>query len=176
MTSFRCQVRGTATCATSSSSRWDRSAKTSVRARSAAVSSPLGIRRIILHGMAVAGPTVTERDVEDAAALLGGRVRETPLLPAGELSRRIGARALLKAENLQLTGSFKVRGALNMTMQLSPEERARGGAAGSAGNHAQALAFAARRLGTRAVVFMPVDAPLAKVAAARQDGAEVRLG
>src|ERR671925_7508 len=118
MTSPRCQLRGTATCATSSSSRCDRSPKTSVRASSAAVSSPLAIRRIILHAMAVAGPTVTERDVEDAAALLDGRVRETPLLPAGELSRLAGARTLLKAENLQLTGSFKVRGALNSIARL----------------------------------------------------------
>src|SRR3954454_7923668 len=122
MTSFRCQVRGTATCATSSSSRWDRSAKTSVRARSAAVSSPLGIRRIILHGMAVAGPTVTETNVEDAAALLHGRVRETPLLAAGELSRLVGARAVLKAENLKLTGSFKFRAAFNAMRGLPPRE------------------------------------------------------
>src|SRR5436305_1421441 len=115
-------------------------------------------------------------DVEQAGLRIEGAVRRTPLLPAGELSRRLGARVLLKAENLQLTGSFKVRGALNTMMQLSPEELARGVAAGSAGNHAQALAFAARKLGTRAVVFMPEDAPLAKVAAARQYGAEVRLG
>src|SRR3954462_10233805 len=175
MTSFRCQVRGTATCATSSSSRWDRSAKTSVRARSAAVSSPLGIRRIILHGMAVAGPTVTERDVEDAAALLGGRVRETPLLPAGELSRRVGARTLLKAENLQLTGSFKVRGAFNRLSQLSDGERAAGVVAASAGNHAQGLAFAARELGIKATAVMPDGAPLSKIAAVKQYGGEVIL-
>ena len=115
-------------------------------------------------------------DVEQAAHRIEGAVRRTPLVPAGELSRRLGVRVLLKAENLQLTGSFKVRGALNTTMQLSPEELAAGVAAGSAGNHAQALAFAARRLGTRAVVFMPAEAPLAKVAAAKQYGAEVRLG
>src|SRR3954451_13633608 len=175
MTSFRCQVRGTATCATSSSSRWDRSAKTSVRARSAAVSSTLGIRRIILHGMAVAGPTVTERDVEDAAALLGGRVRETPLLPAGELSRHVGARTLLKAENLQLTGSFKVRGALNTIARLSPEELECGVVAASAGNHAPAVAWAARGAGASAKLIMPAGAPLAKVAAVREYDGEVQL-
>src|SRR3954467_9861004 len=175
MTSFRCQVRGTATWATSSSSRWDRSTKTSVRARSAAVSSPLGIRRIILHGMAVAGPTVTETDVEDAAALLDGRVRETPLIAAGELSRRVGARTVLKAENLQLTGSFKVRGAFNRLSQLSDAERAAGVVAASAGNHAQGLAFAARELGIHATAVMPESAPLAKVAAVKQYGGEVVL-
>jgi threonine dehydratase len=91
------------------------------------------------------------------------------------LSRRVGARVVLKAENLQLTGSFKVRGALNRVLQLSPEELAAGVTAGSAGNHAQALAYAAARSGTRAVVYMPLEAPLSKVAAARQYGAEVRL-
>src|SRR5215207_4781739 len=170
MTSPRSQVRGTATCATSSSSRCDSSPNTSVRARSAAVSSPLGIRLIILHGMAVAGPIVTERDVEDAAGLLAGRVRETPLLPAGELSRRVGARTVLKAESLQLTGSFKVRGALNTIAALTPAELEAGVVAASAGNHAQAVAFAARGAGAHATLVMPAGAPLAKVAAVRQYG------
>src|SRR5436190_20386349 len=98
-------------------------------------------------------------EMEAAARRIEGLVRITPLLPAGELSRRVGARVLLKAENLQLTGSFKVRGALNTMMQLSPEDLARGVAAGSAGNHAQALGYAARKLGTRAVVVMPEEAP-----------------
>ena len=78
----------------------------------------------------------------DAAGVLAGRVRETPRAPAGELSRRVGARVLLKAENLQLTGSFKVRGALTAVA-----EGARVVAA-SAGNHAQAVAYAAGRAGT----------------------------
>ena len=125
--------------------------------------------------MAVAGPTVTERDVEDAAGLLDGRVRETPLLPAGELSRHVGARTVLKAENLQLTGSFKVRGALNTIARLSPEELDCGVVAASAGNHAQAVAFAARGAGASATLVMPADAPLAKVAAVREYGGEVRL-
>jgi threonine dehydratase len=125
--------------------------------------------------MSVAPETVTSADVEDAARLIAGRVRETPLLAAGELSRRIGARVLLKAENLQLTGSFKARGATNTIRRLSEEVLAAGVVAASAGNHAQAVAFAARDAGARAVLVMPEQAPLAKVAAVRQYGGEVRL-
>ena len=112
-------------------------------------------------------------DVRAAESRIRGMVRETPLVRAGELSRRVGARVLLKAENLQLTGSFKVRGATNRIALLSGSQRAAGVVAASAGNHAQGLAFAARRLGTRATAAMPIDAPLAKVAAVRQYGAEV---
>jgi threonine dehydratase len=82
---------------------------------------------------------------------------------------------LLKAENLQLTGSFKVRGAFNRLMQLSDSERAAGVVAASAGNHAQGLAFAARELGIRATAVMPDGAPLAKIAAVKQYGGEVVL-
>jgi threonine dehydratase len=125
--------------------------------------------------MSVAPETVTSADVEDAARLIAGRVRETPLLPAGELSRRIGARVLLKAENLQLTGSFKARGATNTIRRLSGDALAAGVVAASAGNHAQAVACAARDAGARSVLVMPEQAPLAKVAAVRQYGGEVRL-
>jgi threonine dehydratase len=125
--------------------------------------------------MAVVGSTLTERDVEDAARLLSGRVRATPLLSAGELSRRVGARVVLKAENLQLTGSFKARGAFNAIGRLSQEALDRGVVAASAGNHAQAVAFAARELGAGATLLMPAGAPLAKVAAVREYGGEVRL-
>ena len=122
----------------------------------------------------VAPDPVTVQDVEDAAGLIAGQVRATPMLGAGELGRRVGARVLLKAENLQLTGSFKVRGAVNSIRRL-PEDALRGGVvAGSAGNHAQAVAYAARAAGTRAVLVMPERAPLAKVAAVRQYGGEVR--
>ena len=107
--------------------------------------------------------------------VIAGRVRETPLLPAGELSRRVGARVLLKAENLQLTGSFKARGATNVVGRLPDEALRAGVVAASAGNHAQAVAFAARDAGARAVLVMPEEAPLAKVAAVRQYGGEVRL-
>ena len=118
---------------------------------------------------------MTPTDVEDAARLIAGRVRQTPLVPAGELSRRLGAPVLLKAENLQVTGSFKSRGATNVIARLSPEELAAGVVAASAGNHAQAVAYAARAAGARAVLAMPELAPLAKVAAVRQYGGEVRL-
>ncbi len=122
----------------------------------------------------VAPDPVTVQDIEDAAGLIAGQVRATPMLGAGELGRRVGARVLLKAENLQLTGSFKVRGAVNSIRRL-PEDALRGGVvAGSAGNHAQAVAYAARAAGTRAVLVMPERAPLAKVAAVRQYGGEVR--
>jgi threonine dehydratase len=125
--------------------------------------------------MAVAPTAVSVADVEDAARRIAGQVRETPLLPAGELSRRVGARVLLKAENLQVTGSFKARGATNVVRRL-PEEALRAGVvAASAGNHAQAVACAARDAGAQAVLVMPQEAPLAKVAAVRQYGGEVRL-
>src|SRR5947207_3006639 len=100
-------------------------------------------------------------EIEAAARRIEGLVRVTPLLPAGELSRRVGAKVLLKAENLQLTDSFKPRGALNRVLQLAPDQLGGGVAAGSAGNHAQALAYAARRSGTHAVVFMPAHVPVA---------------
>ena len=118
---------------------------------------------------------VTVHDVEAAARLIAGAVRETPLLSAGELGRRVAARVLLKTENLQITGSFKLRGAVNSIRGL-PEHALRGGVvAASAGNHAQAVARAARDAGARAVLVMPAQAPLAKVAAVRQYGGAVRF-
>jgi threonine dehydratase len=118
---------------------------------------------------------VTAREVEEAAQLIAGDVRETPLLAAGELGRRVGARVVLKTENLQITGSFKLRGAVNSIRRL-PEEALRAGVvAASAGNHAQAVACAARDAGARALLVMPAQAPLAKVAAVRQYGGEVRF-
>jgi threonine dehydratase len=125
--------------------------------------------------MAVVPEAVTAGDVEEAAQQLAGRLRETPVLSAGELSRRVGARVSLKAENLQLTGSFKARGATNVIARLSSTQLARGVVAPSAGNHAQAVAFAARQAGARAVLVMPSHAPLAKVKAVRQYGGEVLL-
>ncbi|MBA2256395.1 MAG: threonine ammonia-lyase [Thermoleophilaceae bacterium] len=124
--------------------------------------------------MAIGHASVTARDVEQARATIAGRVRDTPLVPAGELSRRVGAEVLLKAENLQLTGSFKIRGATNRLARLSEAERGAGVVAASAGNHAQAVALAARRLGVRAILCMPEGAPLSKLAAVRQYGGEVR--
>jgi threonine dehydratase len=107
-------------------------------------------------------------DIRAAEERIRGLVRETPVLPSGELSRRLGTKVLLKAENLQLTGSFKVRGASNRIALLSETERAAGVVAASAGNHAQGLAFAAGRLGAKATAVMPASAPLSKVAAVRQ--------
>jgi threonine dehydratase len=122
----------------------------------------------------VAPDAVSVQDIEEAAGLIGGLVRETPLLSAGELGRRVGARVLLKAENLQLTGSFKLRGAMNSIRRLPEEKLSCGVVAASAGNHAQAVAYAARAAGARAVLVMPEQAPLAKVAAVLQYGGEVR--
>ena len=125
--------------------------------------------------MSVVSQAVSIDDVEDAARRIRGKVRETPLLSAGELSRRVGARVLLKAENLQLTGSFKARGATNAIAQLPGDKLRCGVVAASAGNHAQAVACAARDAGARAVLVMPEQAPLAKVAAVRQYGGDVRF-
>jgi threonine dehydratase len=125
--------------------------------------------------MAVAREAVSARDVEDAARLIAGKVRATPVLPTGELSRRVGATVVLKAENLQLTGSFKARGATNMIGRLPDEALRAGVVAASAGNHAQAVACAARDAGAHAVLVMPEEAPVSKVAAVRQYGGEVRL-
>ncbi len=112
--------------------------------------------------------------IEHAARTIAGEVRQTPIVEAGEISRRCGARVVLKAENLQRTGSFKVRGAINRIAALSEAELARGVVAASAGNHAQAVAVAAASRGARAVLYMPDDAPIAKVEAVERYGGEVR--
>ena len=104
-------------------------------------------------------------DVERAAQAVAGVARETPVLPAKRLARQVGGEIWLKLENLQVTGSFKVRGAINRLTAMSADERERGVVAASAGNHAQAVAWAARSLGTRATLFMPAEAPLTKIAA-----------
>jgi len=101
--------------------------------------------------------------------------RETPLEPAPRLSRRVGSDVLLKREDLQPIFSFKIRGAYNRIARLDDEERARGVIASSAGNHAQGVAFSARRLGLRAVIVMPRTTPEIKVEAVRALGAEVVL-
>jgi threonine dehydratase len=118
---------------------------------------------------------VTAEDVERAAQLIAGEVRETPILPAGELSRRVGGSIVMKAECLQLTGSFKVRGAFHKISGLGPRELRAGVVAASAGNHAQAVTLAADRRGSHADLFMPADSPLAKISAVRGYGGEVHL-
>jgi threonine dehydratase len=117
----------------------------------------------------------TLADIEAARRRIGGLARVTPVFSSETLGRRSGRSVLLKAENLQRTGSFKIRGAVNRMATLSETERAAGVVTASAGNHGQAVAFAARAAGVRATVFMPEDAPMAKVDATRSYGAEVVL-
>jgi threonine dehydratase len=118
---------------------------------------------------------VTPDDVAAALAALLPVVRRTPLLESSALSALIGGPVYFKCENLQLGGSFKVRGAYLRIARLTDSERARGVVAASAGNHAQGVALAAAALGTRATVVMPSAAPLPKVAATKSYGAEVIL-
>lgn len=114
-------------------------------------------------------------EIRAAAERISGRVHRTPLLSASSLGERIGARLYLKCENFQKTGSFKPRGALNKILSLSSAEKAKGLVTVSAGNHAQAVAWAARIAGADCAVVMPTDAPRSKVDAVRGYGAEVIL-
>lgn len=109
--------------------------------------------------------------IRDAAAMLHDVARQTPVIPFGRLDSRL----FVKAENLQNTGSFKIRGAFNKLSRLTSEEASRGVIACSAGNHAQGVAFSAMRLGMRAVICMPDYAPAMKVEGTRSYGAEVVL-
>ncbi|HLF67822.1 MAG TPA: pyridoxal-phosphate dependent enzyme [Gaiellaceae bacterium] len=118
-------------------------------------------------------PTIA--DIEAARSVLAGVARETPLYPTETFSRLTGRPVLLKAENLQRTGSFKIRGAYNTISLLGEAERAAGVVAASAGNHGQAVAWAAREAGIPATIFMPQDAPMAKVEATRSYGGVVEL-
>jgi threonine dehydratase len=112
-------------------------------------------------------------DVHAAARRLEGVAHRTPVLSSRTLDERVGARVLIKAEPFQRTGSFKFRGAYNKISSLSDEERARGVLAFSSGNHAQAVALAARLFGAGATIVMPEDAPALKSDATRGYGAEV---
>jgi threonine dehydratase len=114
-------------------------------------------------------------DIEDARRILGGVVLRTPMLPAPKLSALTGAEVFVKYENLQVTNSFKDRGALVKLSALDEVQRKRGVIAMSAGNHAQSVAYHARRLGIPATIVMPVTTPFVKVAATRSHGAEVVL-
>src|SRR5579862_547609 len=107
--------------------------------------------------------TPTLADVEAARERIAGHIRMTPVYISDSLTRVLGRQVQLKAENLQRTGSFKLRGAVNILASLSDQERAAGVVAASAGNHGQAVARAARDFGVRATIFMPQDAPMAKV-------------
>ncbi|MFH7338131.1 threonine ammonia-lyase [Streptomyces sp. KHY 26] len=119
--------------------------------------------------------SVTLDDVRGARKMLTGVARSTAMEGSRHLSQLVGAPVQLKCENLQRTGSFKLRGAYVRIAGLLPEERAAGVVAASAGNHAQGVALASSLLGVHATVFMPQGAPLPKVSATREYGAEVRL-
>ena len=112
---------------------------------------------------------VTRDDVVDAALRIGGQIERTPLIE----DRIDGRTVWLKCECLQTGGAFKLRGATNRLLQLSPEERERGVVAFSSGNHARGVAIAASRLGIRAVIVMPADAPQVKIDGTRGEGAEI---
>jgi threonine dehydratase len=121
------------------------------------------------------GLPLTLDDVRRAADVIKSAVLATPLLPAPRLSALTGAHVWVKYENLQITNSFKERGALNRLSALTPAERTRGVIAMSAGNHAQAVAYHARRLGIPATIVMPETTPFVKVAATEAHGARVVL-
>jgi threo-3-hydroxy-L-aspartate ammonia-lyase len=116
---------------------------------------------------------LTLDDIRAAAERIAGTAHRTPVLTSRTLNDRAGAEVFLKAENFQRIGAFKFRGAFNAVSRLTEEQLARGVAAYSSGNHAQAVALAARLAGTSAVILMPTDAPPTKMAATRGYGAEV---
>ena len=118
---------------------------------------------------------LTFADIEAAAGRIAGRVRRTPSLPSDAVSRATGAEVTLKLDNLQVTGAFKERGAANKLALLTPEERARGVIAMSAGNHAQAVARHASLLGIEATIVMPNSTPATKVTRTASWGAKVVL-
>jgi threonine dehydratase len=119
--------------------------------------------------------TVSLQDIRDAAAAIAGAVVATPCLASRTLSEITGAQVYLKFENQQFTASFKERGALTKLLSLAPDQRRRGVIAASAGNHAQGVAYHAKRLGIPAVIVMPRHTPAVKVEQTRAFGAEVVL-
>jgi threonine dehydratase len=121
----------------------------------------------------IPGPTLAQ--FEAARAVVGAVIDVTPMESSRSLSEVLGSDVWLKCENLQRTGSYKIRGAYNRLVHLSDEDKARGVVAASAGNHAQGVAFAARELGIRSTIFMPVGVALPKLSATREYGADVEL-
>src|SRR3954467_10619690 len=118
---------------------------------------------------------VTLADVQAARERIRAHVHRTPVLTSRQIDARVGARVFFKAEIFQRVGAFKARGAFSRLTLLAPEERARGVVAFSSGNHAQAVALAARELGIKATIVMPRDARASRVAATRGYGAAVVL-
>ncbi|MET9666596.1 pyridoxal-phosphate dependent enzyme [Streptomyces sp. NPDC006475] len=123
--------------------------------------------------MTVNKPPVTLDDVRDAAARIEGVAHRTPVVHSRTLDALVGAEVFLKCENFQRIGAFKFRGAYNAASRLTPDQLSRGIAAYSSGNHAQAVALAARELGTTAVILMPEDTPQSKTDAAVGYGAQI---
>jgi len=119
--------------------------------------------------------TITFADIEAARRTIGAQVLRTPMLPAPKLSALTGAEVFVKYENLQVTNSFKERGALVKLAALNAADHARGVIAMSAGNHAQGVAYHAHRLGIPATIVMPVGSPMVKIENTRRHGAEVVL-
>ena len=117
--------------------------------------------------------TLTIDDVRAAARRLGNRIHRTPVISSQSFDDASGCNVFFKCENLQRAGAFKIRGALNKLLTLTPAERERGVVAFSSGNHAQGVALAARMVGTSAVICMPKDAPPLKLEATRNYGAEI---
>src|SRR5882672_4184297 len=111
--------------------------------------------------------------IQEAAARIRDRVHRTPVITSRSFNEATGKEVFFKCENLQRAGAFKIRGATNKILSLTEDEKKRGVAAFSSGNHAQAVALASREAGIRAVIAMPDDAPQAKVAATRAYGAEI---
>ena len=111
--------------------------------------------------------------IREAAARISGHIHRTPVLTSRLFNERAGCEVFFKCENLQRAGSFKIRGASNKILSLTADEKRRGVAAFSSGNHAQAVALASREAGVSAVIAMPDDAPKSKVAATREYGAEI---
>src|SRR3954454_14400790 len=118
---------------------------------------------------------VTLADVQAARERIRSHVHRTPVLTSRQINARVGARVFFKCEIFQKVGAFKARGAFSRLTLLSPEERSRGVVAFSSGNHAQAVALAARELDLRVTIVMPMDAPASKITATRGYGARVVL-
>src|SRR5256885_494846 len=113
--------------------------------------------------------------IQEAAARIDGRVHRTPVMTSQSFNEVAGCEVFFKCENLQRAGAFKARGATNKILSLTEDEKRRGVIAVSSGNHAQAVALAAREAGTRAVVCIPDDAPKMKVAGMRSYGADIHV-
>src|SRR5258708_32059082 len=129
-------------------------------------------RRMQTQPISRALPMVNLRSIKDARERIRGSIVVTPFVHSEKFSRQTGNAIFLKLENLQMTGAFKERGALNKILLLSEEERRRGVIAASAGNHAQAVAYHATKRGIQAQICMPRTTPLVKVSATRGCGAE----